>query len=146
MINYTLKCAEGHSFDSWFASAKAFDALAAQGHVVCAVCGSEQVEKALMAPALSKSEARGTPEPQPKRALSEPRSQAEKALAALKAHVEKNHDYVGRDFVREARAIHDGEKPQRPIWGEARAEEARRLVEDGVQVAPLPFTPSRKSN
>jgi hypothetical protein len=141
MIQYSLKCAEGHSFDSWFQSAAAFDKLQAAGHVACAVCGSGSVEKALMAPRVSMGEAEAA-----KPALSAPKSPAEQALAALKAHVEKTSDYVGRNFVKEARAMHLGEAPERPIWGEARGEEAKALLDEGIAVAPLPFTPSRKSN
>lgn len=140
MISFTLNCADGHSFDSWFASASAFDALKARGHVACAICGTTDVEKALMAPAVSKGR------DSPKERLSGPKSPAEQALARLKAHVETSADYVGRNFAREARAIHDGSAPERPIWGEARADEARKLIEEGVKVAPLPFTPTRKSN
>ena len=143
MISYTLKCAEGHSFDSWFKSADAFETLQAQGLVSCAVCGSSNVEKGLMAPAVSKSDHAAKP---PARPLSDHKTPAEKALSALRAHVEKNLDYVGTNFATEARAMHDGTAPARPIWGESRPDEARKLAEDGVPVMPLPFTPSRKSN
>ena len=71
---------------------------------------------------------------------------AEKALAELKAHIEKTSEDVGRDFAREARAIHLGDAPSRAIRGEARPEEARKLVEDGVPIAPLPFKVGRKTN
>ncbi len=142
MIQYSLKCAEGHQFDSWFQSASAYDKLMAAGHVACAVCGSSQVEKALMAPRVNTAEAKpAKPEP-----LTAPAHPAEQALARLRAHVEANSDYVGGNFVREARAMHLGEVPERPIWGEARSDEAKKLLDDGIPVAPLPFTPSRKSN
>ncbi|QFS82357.1 hypothetical protein FIU97_06020 [Roseivivax sp. THAF40] len=151
MISYTLKCASGHSFDSWFQSATAFETLQAQGMVSCAICGDTKVEKALMAPAVSKStskdeQAKPIAAPDRPGPLSAPKSPAEQAIAALKAHVEKNHHYVGKSFASEARAIHDGDAPERPIWGEARPDEARKLAEDGVPIAPLPFTPTRKSN
>ena len=138
MIRYTLSCADGHRFDSWFASAEAFDGLSASGHLSCAVCGSDKVEKALMAPSVraDKDEAK----------LSAPASPAEQALAELRRHVEENSEYVGMSFAKEARAIHDGAAPERPIYGEARAEEARKLIEDGVPVAPLPFRPKSKAN
>lgn len=142
MIQYSLKCEQDHRFDSWFQSAGAFDKLHAAGHVTCAVCGSDKVEKAIMAPRVNNAQG-GEPA---KRSLGQPESVAEQALAALKKHVEKNATYVGGDFVREARAIHDGEAPERAIYGEARIDEARKLAEDGVPVAPLPFTPNRKSN
>lgn len=143
MIQYALKCAEGHSFDSWFQSAAAYDKLQAAGHVACVVCGATKVEKALMAPRVSHGE---HPSPAPRPLSDQPKHPAEQALAALKAHVEKTSDYVGDGFAREARRMHLGEAPERPIWGEARAEEAKALIDDGIPVAPLPFTPSRKTN
>jgi hypothetical protein len=145
MIQFSLRCAEGHRFDSWFRSAEAFDRLLAAGHVACAVCGTDRVEKAVMAPRVRPArDAAGAAAAA--RPLSAPASPAEQALAELKRHVEANSDYVGRDFAREARAIHAGEAPERAIHGEARADEARQLIEDGVPVAPLPFRTGRKSN
>lgn len=147
MIHYALKCKDDHRFDSWFQSAKAFDKLKAAGMVACSVCGSTKVDRDLMAPRVAQGGKRDkAPESAPAAPLSAPASPAEQALAELKAHVEKNSDYVGRDFVREARAMHEGEQPQRSIHGEARADEARKLMEDGVSIAPLPFRPSRKTN
>ena len=139
MIQYSLQCKDDHRFDSWFQSAEAFDKLQSGGHLSCAVCGSSAVQKAIMAPRVSTSERDSRP-------LSAPKTAAEQAMAALKAHVEKNSDYVGKDFVAEARAIHDGDAPERSIWGEAKPEEARKLLQDGVPVLPLPVLPKRKSN
>ncbi|SHH84724.1 DUF1178 family protein [Marivita hallyeonensis] len=144
MIQYTLKCAQDHQFDSWFQSGSAFDKLHAAGMVNCVVCGSNDVSKAMMAPRVSTKDAPDAVPAKPK--LSTPASPAEQALAELKAYVEKNSDYVGKNFATEARAIHDGVSPDRPIWGETRGDEAKKLIEDGIPVAPLPFTPTRKSN
>ncbi|APZ51533.1 DUF1178 family protein [Salipiger abyssi] len=142
MIQYSLKCAQDHHFDSWFQSASAFDKLHAAGMVTCAVCGSSEVEKELMAPRVNA----GAEKPADTAPLSAPASPAEQALRELRTEIEKTSDYVGRDFAREARAMHEGDQPKRAIWGEARGDEARKLVEDGIPVAPLPFRPSRKSN
>ena len=141
MIHYTLKCTKGHEFDSWFQSAGAFDKLQQAGMVACTTCGATDVEKSLMAPNVATKDKadRGS-------RLSEPRSEAEQALAKLRAHVEANSEYVGTSFAREARAMHAGETDQRPIWGETRGDEARKLIEDGVPIAPLPFRPTRNSN
>lgn len=144
MIQFTLKCTNDHQFDSWFQSGSAFDKLLAGGMVTCSVCGSPEVSKAMMAPRVSKAEKGEEGPKDPK--LSAPASPAEQALAELKKYVEKNSDYVGKNFATEARAIHSGDAPQRPIWGETRGDEAKKLVEDGVPIAPLPFTPTRKSN
>lgn len=143
MIQYSLKCAEGHQFDSWFQSASAYDKLRGTGHVACAICGTDKVEKALMAPRVGSGD---KTEPSAETALTAPKSPAELALAALKAHVEANSDYVGPKFAAEARAINDGDAPERPIWGEAKPEEAKALVDEGIKIAPLPFTPTRKIN
>ena len=146
MIQFSLKCAEGHKFESWFQSADAFDKLRAAGHVACAVCGGTDVEKAVMAPRVSTARKKVRAEEPQERPLSAPASPAEQALAELKAHVEANSEYVGMEFAREARAMHDGDAPERAIYGEAKAEDARKLLEDGIPVAPLPFRPGRKSN
>jgi hypothetical protein len=151
MIRYTMKCEEKHSFDSWFHSAAAFDKLNSAGLVACAICGSTDVKKAIMAPGVrpARRAAKGqtekpadTPTPGP---LSEPASPAEQAVREMRKKIEENSENVGREFAREARAIHDGEAPLRPIFGEAKPEEAKNLIEDGVPVAPLPWS-SRKTN
>lgn len=138
MIKFSLKCSKDHSFDSWFQSAAAYDTLVGAGMITCAVCGSSEVTKSLMAPEISTRKA--------PRALSAPASPAEQALAEMRRAVEENSDYVGLDFAREARDMHDGTAPLRAIYGEARPDEARALIEDGVPVTPLPFRPARKSN
>lgn len=144
MIQYALRCAEGHSFESWFQSAAAFDKLQGAGMVECAVCGGSDVEKSVMAPRLSKAAApEAAPEPGP---LSAPASPAEQALAEIRRRIEAEAEYVGRDFARKAREMHDGETPHQSIWGEARLDEAKSLIEDGVPVAPLPFRPRAKTN
>lgn len=142
MIQYSLKCPDGHQFDSWFQSASAFDTLQSAGHLACAVCGSNTIEKALMAPRVTTEQA-AEPVEKP---LSQPQSPAEQALAEMRKHVEANSDYVGDRFATEARAMHLGDAPERAIWGEARGEEAKALIDDGIPVLPLPFTPGRKSN
>lgn len=140
MIRFRLKCDKDHDFESWFPSGPAFEALKAQGHVACPLCGSGAVEKALMAPAVvaARDEARPT--------LASPAHPVEEALAALKRQIEENSEYVGLNFATEARRIHAGDAPERAIYGEARAEEAKKLIEEGVPVAPLPFLPARKVN
>lgn len=149
MINYSLNCSNDHRFDSWFQSADAYDKLRLAGMVSCAVCGDTNVDKAIMAPSVRP--ARNTaPDagimPTPERALSAPANPAEEALAKLRRHVEQTSDYVGDRFAREARAMHEGDAPERAIHGEARPDEARALIEDGVPVAPLPFNTGRKTN
>ncbi len=146
MIQYTLKCSNGHRFDSWFQSASAFDKLVGAGLVSCAICGTKEVEKAIMAPNVRPGRDAAEPPVPVSKPLSQPASSEEAALAQFKDHVEQTSDYVGMNFATEARAMHDGETPARPIHGEARMDEAKKLIEDGVPVAPLPFRPTRKTN
>jgi hypothetical protein len=152
MIRYTLKCADGHGFDSWFQSADAFDTLAAKGLVSCALCGSSDVAKALMAPRVAVHDAPGAApveppqEAAPARPLSEPGHPAEAMLRAMRAHLAQNSTYVGGRFAAEARAMHQGDTEERMIHGEAKPDEARALIEEGIPIAPLPFLPPDKAN
>ena len=156
MIRYSLKCAAGHDFESWFANAPAFDALKASGALACPICGDSTVEKALMAPSVRsarKAEAQREaaaqlPSPSAEKTgpLSAPAHPMEQAIAELKRQIEKNSEYVGMNFAAEARKMHEGDAPERAIHGEAKPEEARQLIEDGVPVMPLPFLPGSKTN
>jgi hypothetical protein len=137
MIRYALRCDRDHGFDSWFGSAEAYDRLRAAGHVACPDCGSTEIDKALMAPNVTPSRAK---------ALTTPQDPREAALAELRRKVEENSEYVGLEFATEARRIHEGEAPERAIYGEAKLDDARRLIEDGVPVAPLPFRPKQRAN
>ncbi|WP_102107867.1 DUF1178 family protein [Oceaniglobus roseus] len=147
MIRFTLRCSNDHRFDSWFKSGDAFEALSARGQLTCPDCGDSEVAKSLMAPRVNTAAtgdgAPRLPAPRP----ADPEAEARRrALAALRRKIEESADYVGADFAREARAIHEGEIPDRPIYGEARPAEARALIEDGVPIAPLPFIPKQKTN
>jgi hypothetical protein len=146
MIRYDLKCPEGHDFDSWFQSAAAFDSLLTRGLVACPSCGSGKVEKALMAPSVRPSEKARAADVPADRPLSAPANPVEAALAEMRRHVEQNSEYVGLNFVTEARRMHTGDAPERAIHGEAKPEEARALIAEGVPVAPLPFLPRSKTN
>jgi hypothetical protein len=147
MINYSLKCSQGHDFQSWFASAEGYESLRKAGHVACPTCGDPDVTKALMAPRVRAGRDKATAPDAPVPAkLSQPSSDTETALSKLKAKVEAETEYVGAGFASEARAIHDGDAPHRPIWGEAKLADAKALHDDGVPVMPLPFIPTRKAN
>ncbi|MEA1943073.1 MAG: DUF1178 family protein [Pseudomonadota bacterium] len=141
MIRYALVCEADHAFEAWFSDSAACDDQIARGLVECPECGSAAVRKALMAPAVATSRSREDASPE----------RRFKQLAdKVKAHIRKNYDYVGENFAREARAMHEGEKPERLIYGEASVEDSRRLSDDGVPVAPLPDAmapvPPKKAN
>lgn len=142
MIRYALRCAEAHTFDSWFASADAFDALRASKRLACPECGSSDVEKSLMAPRVGGTGA----EPEPDASTPSAPAPAPHPLERLRREVEAKSTYVGAGFVREVRAQHDGEAPNRSVHGEATPGEARQLLADGIPVVPLPFVPKARAN
>jgi hypothetical protein len=135
VIRYQLVCDLGHEFEGWFSSSADYERQEAAQLVPCAVCGRVSVQRAVMAPAVMRRD-RG--EPQGKAA------ELAALAAQVRAHVRDRFDYVGDRFADEARAIHDGDAPDRPIWGQANLEEARAMIEEGLPVAPLPemFAPT----
>ena len=140
MIKYSLKCDQGHRFDSWFDGAQAFEKLHKNNMISCSICTSTQVERALMSPQLGPKH-----NTQDQRPLSAPASPAQQALVELRKKIETQTDDVGRDFARQARAMHDGDLPDRAIRGEAKWDDAKALIHDGVPIMPLPWG-SKKTN
>ena len=141
MINYTLKCDQNHTFDSWFKSAEAFEMLVKKSMVVCSECGSTKITKAIMAPNVSTSRKKGN-----KPSELEKKSKLKNDILELKKKIEANSEYVGNNFANEARSMYLGETPERSIYGEAKADDAKKLIDDGIPVMPLPFLPAKKAN
>jgi len=140
MIKYALACDQGHPFEGWFSVSTDFDDQKAAGQLECPVCGSREVAKQIMAPAVSGTKRRtGDIDAPPQM-----RAMMMEAMGRVRAHVEENFDYMGDSFASEARAIHEGRSEERGIYGEATPKEVQDLVQDGVQVAPLPPAPVKK--
>jgi hypothetical protein len=140
VIKYSLVCDKAHAFDAWFASAAAFDEQKARGIVTCPMCNSADVGKALMAPAVSRPRTENTSVAVPQAAPAIP-PQLLEALRAFRRMVVEDADYVGERFAEEARKIHFEDAPERGIYGEATREEVHSLLEDGIEVLPLPSLP-----
>lgn len=141
MIKFSLICEQEHEFEAWFRSNDDYDTQKKRGFVECPACGSKEIGKALMAPAVS------TSRKQEKMALAM-NSRQQQLMAEMKALTEKmkaDADYVGDKFADEARKIHFGETEARGIYGEASAEEARDLIEDGVPFLPIPTIPDDRN-
>ncbi|HLH90738.1 MAG TPA: DUF1178 family protein [Xanthobacteraceae bacterium] len=163
MIRYALRCEHDHAFESWFQSSSAFDSQVKRKLVVCPVCDSAKVEKAIMAPRIVSKKGRESAVPaQPPAPLPTPAPGAEAApgaqslmmaqerelrakLKELRDHIVKNADNVGERFPNEARRMHYGEIEHRPIYGEASPDEARALIDEGVEVSPLPVLPEDRN-
>jgi hypothetical protein len=142
MIRYDLVCTEGHRFDGWFRDSAAYDEQAGKSQVTCPTCGTSKIEKQIMAPGIpTKSNRRE----EPARVFSppaDPRANAMlRAMRELRKQVESNAEYVGDKFAEEARRIHYQEKEARGIYGETTAKEAAELIEEGIEVHPLPNLP-----
>jgi len=150
MIKYSLHCDNKHSFESWFQSSSAYDSQRKRKLVTCPYCDSHNVEKAIMAPQLARTRKSSSPAVPSEAAAQQdtpaPLMMAQEAelrakLRELRDHLVKTADNVGEKFPTEARKMHYGDIEHRAIFGKASAEEARELVEEGIDVTPLPFLP-----
>ena len=142
MIVFDLKCGGGHVFEAWFGSSAAYEEQNAGGLVACPICGSGEVAKAVMAPSVG---AKGNQAPAvPPAAM----KAAMAALAAAQAKALEQSTWVGTAFAEKARSMHLGEAPVAQIHGQATADEAKALIDEGVPVAPLPLpvVPPKASN
>lgn len=137
MIQYSLHCAKGHSYDAWFKNAAAFDEQQARGIVACAVCGETDVSKAPMAPAVARTDGEKTS----LSSVSPDLAKFRELLRAYRQKVTSEADYVGDRFAEEARKIHFDEVEQRGIYGEATRDEVVALAEEGIEFMPLPDLP-----
>ena len=144
MIVFDLVCGDGgHVFEGWFASTADFEDQQERGLISCPLCGSAVVDKAPMAPRIGAKGNRAVEPAGPATAMTNRNPDAMKAMlramAQAQAKALEHSDFVGPRFAEEARAIHLGEVENRSIHGQATAEEARSLIDDGIEVAPLPF-------
>ena len=149
MIKYALACHEAHEFDSWFPSSDAFDEQRRRGFVTCPVCNSPKVEKQIMAPRVARADEvapAGAPgETRPMAILSDREREIRAMLRAFREHVTAHAEDVGERFPEEARKMHYGEIEHRSIYGEANPVEARALLEEGIEVHPLPLVPDDRN-
>ena len=160
MIRYTLRCDRGHAFESWFQSSSAYESQEKRKLVNCPACGSAKVERAIMAPQIVSKKGREAAVPAtapvsaPAGDVAAPAStpllmaqerELRAKLKELRDHIVKNADNVGERFPNEARKMHYGDIEHRPIYGEASPDEARALIEEGVEVSPLPVLPDDRN-
>ena len=142
MIHYSLSCDNGHAFDGWFSGSADFDNQVQRGLLTCPVCGSASVTKGLMAPPISTARKQ-----EQRQAALVDRAQRE-AIDKLRkavAEIRSNAEDVGARFPEEARKIHYGEAEERGIIGEADARAVHDLLEEGIEIMPLPILPDDKN-
>ena len=161
MIQYALACHKGHTFESWFQNSAAYDKQAKRKLIECPMCGSAKVEKAIMAPRLARRDKStsiavreeatsapadaATPDTSPVAMISPQEHEFRKKLKELRDHLTANADNVGKKFPEEARKMHYGETEHRSIYGEASAEDAKELHEEGIAFHPLPVLPDERN-
>jgi hypothetical protein len=161
VIQYALACDKGHSFESWFQNSAAYDKQAKRKLIECPMCGSAKVEKAIMAPRLARKDKSTsialreeaasaladapTPDSSPVAMISPQEHEFRKKLKELRDHLTANADNVGKKFPEEARKMHYGETEHRSIYGEASAEDAKELHEEGIAFHPLPVLPDERN-
>ncbi len=173
MIRYALQCERGHAFESWFQDSSSFDKQAKRGLVSCPMCDSVKVEKSIMAPQIPRkgrtteqrageektmratarrkkaaaaeatTVATTTPSPEPLMMAQEAELRAK--LKELRDHIKANADNVGEQFPEQARKMHYGEIEHRPIYGDASPDEAKALIDEGVEVLPMPVLPEDRN-
>ncbi len=152
MIHYSLRCEAGHEFESWFQDSSTFDKQVKRKLVACPVCDSVKVEKAIMAPRIARKrggEKRAPTQPNentaPTPMLMSQENELRTKLRELRDFVKSNAEDVGQRFPTEARKMHYGEIKHRPIFGEATPDDAKSLVDEGVDVMPLPVLPEDRN-
>ena len=156
MIRYTLRCERGHQFESWFQSSAAYESQERRHLIDCPACGSDKIERAIMAPQIVSKKGRERAQPAPAAPVEATPTESTSLMMAqerelrsklkeLHDHIVKNADNVGDRFPNEARKMHYGDIEHRPIYGEASPEEARALIDEGVEVSPLPTLPEDRN-
>ena len=131
MIKYSLICDNDHVFEVWFSDSESFEKQNKKNLISCLTCSSTKIKKDIMAPRISSGK-------QKTNRLNQKKDKIEMILNKVRKHVESNFDYVGDKFADEARAIHYGEKEEREIYGETSIDDAVELIEEGINVEPLP--------
>tara|TARA_Y100001935_G_scaffold221717_1_gene196090 strand:+ start:10 stop:423 length:414 start_codon:yes stop_codon:yes gene_type:complete len=137
MIVFNLNCFDcSFAFEGWFENTKDYNKQIKQGLVCCPSCNSVQIKKGLMAPNLAKKS---------NTKLSKRNKSIASNVKKLKKIIEKEFDYVGDKFTEEAKKIKYGETKERAIYGEASIDQTKELLDEGIDVLPLPFS-TKKTN
>ena len=138
MIKYSLRCSDGHNFEAWFSSSKAYEDQTQDSLVLCPLCDSREIKKNIMSPNIGKKGNKSNTNNDVKK--------IEVMMNKVRKHVEKNYEYVGKKFPEEARAMHYEEKESKDIYGESSIEEAKELIEEGIDIDAIPGINKKTKN
>ena len=135
MIKYNLKCQNEHEFESWFSDSREFDNLKKKGLLECIYCSSKKISKSIMAPMISYSK----DEEDQINAISKDVKKEKNKLLKLRKYIEKNFDYVGKDFSKKVREVYYDKKNNKSIYGIATPKEREELAEEGIDLLSIPW-------
>ena len=141
MIRYRLQCENNHQFDAWFANSQAYDDQRAKNLIECSICGTSCVEKTLMTPSVSSSKKEDTSEKSPLSGSIDQRAAVLSYISSVRKVILEKTDDVGDNFTQEVRDMHDGITEKRNVRGQAKVEEVKELIEDGIDIMPIPDIP-----
>ena len=132
MIKYNLICRCGETFESWFSSSNEYDVLRKKKLINCIYCNNTSIKKSVMAPNLFSKSNKIIIKTKLEKKI-------KKELLNFRRYIEKNCKNVGNNFSQEARRIHYDKKTSKGIYGKASAEETNELIEEGIDVATIPW-------
>ena len=140
MIKYNLKCKNKHEFESWFSDSKEFEKLKSKKIIECTYCGTKSIEKSIMSPNILNNEGK-----EKKGKLSKELKKIRGDLLKMRNFVEKNFEYVGKDFTREVRNIYYDKRKNKNIYGKVTEEETEELKEEGIELTAIPWIDKREN-
>ena len=136
MIKYILKCHNDHEFESWFSNSDEFDKLNKKKLLECIYCSSKKIKKSIMAPRISSSK---TKEEEAFEIINKDLKKEKNNLIKLRKFIEKNFEYVGKDFTKKVREVYYDKKHNKAIYGKATPEEREELAEEGINLLSIPW-------
>ena len=135
MIKYNLKCESGHEFESWFSGSEEFDKLNKKKLLECIYCSSKKIDKSIMAPMISSPKDRDDQI----EIIGKDYKNEKNKLLKLRRYIEKNFDYVGKDFSKKVREVYYDKKNKKAIYGTTTPEEREELAEEGIDLFSIPW-------
>ena len=135
MIKYNLKCESGHEFESWFSDSEEFDKLNKKKLLECIYCSSKKIDKSIMAPMISSPKDRD----EQIEIIGKDYKNEKNKLLKLRRYIEKNFDYVGKDFSKKVREVYYDKENKKAIYGTTTQEERQELAEEGIDLLSIPW-------
>ena len=135
MIKYNLKCSNDHEFESWFSNSEEFDKLNKKNLLDCIYCSSKKIDKSIMAPMVSNTKINDNKIT----LINENLNNEKNKLLELRKFIEKNFEYVGKDFSKKVREVYYDKKSKKAIYGTASPEEREQLAEEGIDLLSIPW-------